>query len=897
MNKILFLKILPATLLFLWSGAVCLGETTAGIPSPLERTFIQDDIPEQFIPLLGAQTFSEAERLTAERLYVSARMMESRGKVDAALRNYQRAWRCDSQDSILRNIVTLLVERKKTGELARYFSKLKHPEKLDVLVLRRVAVQLTLQNRWGEAIRAYQASMKALPADALPAARVFLRLELARLAYLNGDYVLSADCFEHVRRAMENPARYELNAPMSEILSENPVETWLMMADAYLLAQRPDSAELFFHKAEEKELLSVREKKDLDAEKKIRVTYDFHRARVAFCRKQYHQCEKLLKESLENHLRDEGSGPFLLLDELYTQIKKEDQLISELERLYKLDAENVQLGYFLASKLLLSSRNHLTSPEGMTQLLRAKKLYELLSRTTPTLDGYSSLLEISVYRDDPQEFYMVIAQIIMQMESFSMITDVLENVHRNVAARSDDLTRNNAIKEKERETQKNESDAPLGSRDVAEDTSGDMAGDTSRDIDVDVRYQTEEKLARHKENVIRGDDQDVASENVNREKAWYALAQRAYEFGKTLELEHAGPVSEEMLALCLANVYLAQELDKAVEASKWFILAARTGEEKKLQSESEEKDSSAKKSNKEKVSTLRVADMICLERGNALMLRKRYAEAIQVLCFAWTQLQKDEKSGGAVLHLDSKKQEQKAAVLYYLCAAYTLDGQILEGIRTATEAIQLRPDDAQFRARLAWVYFMGKREEKALEMYRGILERFGGDYTDENVREIVAQTRTVLSSLESRLGNAQLAEELLQCVLDEYPDDAGAHNDLAYIWAAGGKNLERAVCMAQYAISQDNKNSAYYDTLGWIYFHQGRYEDARRELENASRYEADAVVWSHLGEVYSVMNNSDGAIRCWKKSLEVFTEYDKDKITYDVRDLEHVKKRLGLFRE
>ena len=122
------------------------------------------------------------------------------------------------------------------------------------------------------------------------------------------------------------------------------------------------------------------------------------------------------------------------------------------------------------------------------------------------------------------------------------------------------------------------------------------------------------------------------------------------------------------------------------------------------------------------------------------------------------------------------------------------------------------------------------------------------------------------------------AEELLEQVLDEYPEHAGALNDLGYLWVDQNKNLDRAVRMIQQAIEVDPDNEAYRDSLGWAYFQLGRYPEAVEELTRAVAAggdDPDGVILDHLGDAYEKVNQVESACHSWRRALTTF-ERDKD---------------------
>ena len=81
--------------------------------------------------------------------------------------------------------------------------------------------------------------------------------------------------------------------------------------------------------------------------------------------------------------------------------------------------------------------------------------------------------------------------------------------------------------------------------------------------------------------------------------------------------------------------------------------------------------------------------------------------------------------------------------------------------------------------------------------------------------------RYYLSNVYSSLGDIKKAEGELLKVLEANPPPspqllASANNDLGYLWADEGKNLDRAESMIRNAVRFEPNNAAYLDSLGWV---------------------------------------------------------------------------------
>jgi len=64
------------------------------------------------------------------------------------------------------------------------------------------------------------------------------------------------------------------------------------------------------------------------------------------------------------------------------------------------------------------------------------------------------------------------------------------------------------------------------------------------------------------------------------------------------------------------------------------------------------------------------------------------------------------------------------------------------------------------------------------------------------------------------------------------------------------------------------------DSLGWVHYQRGEYEQAVTQLERAVELleVPDAVIYDHLGDAYARLNRIDKAREAWQKALETDPE-------------------------
>src|SRR5438270_10341350 len=98
---------------------------------------------------------------------------------------------------------------------------------------------------------------------------------------------------------------------------------------------------------------------------------------------------------------------------------------------------------------------------------------------------------------------------------------------------------------------------------------------------------------------------------------------------------------------------------------------------------------------------------------------------------------------------------------------------------------------------------------------------------------------------------------------------ADAYNYLAYMWAEHNVHLDEAEQMIKLALQANPDNGAYLDTLGWLEFREGKFDQALVDLQRAAQKLSrdDPVVLEHIGDACAKLNKSAQAIDAWQKAL------------------------------
>ena len=153
---------------------------------------------------------------------------------------------------------------------------------------------------------------------------------------------------------------------------------------------------------------------------------------------------------------------------------------------------------------------------------------------------------------------------------------------------------------------------------------------------------------------------------------------------------------------------------------------------------------------------------------------------------------------------------------------------------------------------------MARRYEEAMTVFNTALGIIPGNSDLLYARALVAE----------RLGRIDQLETDLKFILKTEPDNAHALNALGFTLADQTDRFEEAYDYLKRAIEIMPDDPAIIDSLGWVQYRMGNYDEAERLLRTAlSRFD-DAEIAAHLGEVLWVKGKQQEARGIWQKALE-----------------------------
>ncbi|MBV8206030.1 MAG: tetratricopeptide repeat protein [Acidobacteria bacterium] len=143
------------------------------------------------------------------------------------------------------------------------------------------------------------------------------------------------------------------------------------------------------------------------------------------------------------------------------------------------------------------------------------------------------------------------------------------------------------------------------------------------------------------------------------------------------------------------------------------------------------------------------------------------------------------------------------------------------------------------------------------------------------------------------------AEQIFRRLLAEDSHNAAVLNYFGYMLGDRGVRLEEALNYVKKAVELEPQNAAYLDSLGWIYFKLGNYDQAEDNLRKASeRMNNDPTIQDHLGDLYQKTGRLKQAAAHWERALDEWQhsvpgDVDQNDVTKTQKKLESARVKLA----
>lgn len=317
-----------------------------------------------------------------------------------------------------------------------------------------------------------------------------------------------------------------------------------------------------------------------------------------------------------------------------------------------------------------------------------------------------------------------------------------------------------------------------------------------------------------------------------------------------------------------AKTFLGQKVEEQPDNRRLRLILARMYFEQRQLEAAKEQYGEALKFSPNDGDVLFALALIALEQKDDLLARKYFEKMVR-----W-----DQRPGEAHYYLGgiAERQSNKVEALkayqqvgtgYEFLPAQARIASILVGDGRWEEA---RKHLARMRASMPEHQQQLIMIEAQLLADRG-LEQEALSFLDE----VIALDPTNVDLLYFRAMTGQrfdrldVLEQDLRRVLSVDPDNADAMNALGYTLADLTDRHEEALELIQRALTLRPDEPAFIDSMGWVLYRLGDYENAVTYLRRALSLFKNDEVAAHLGEVLWVMGSEDEATLIWQEALEL----------------------------
>jgi tetratricopeptide (TPR) repeat protein len=181
-----------------------------------------------------------------------------------------------------------------------------------------------------------------------------------------------------------------------------------------------------------------------------------------------------------------------------------------------------------------------------------------------------------------------------------------------------------------------------------------------------------------------------------------------------------------------------------------------------------------------------------------------------------------------ILGIDPENDMARKQILAYAIEANDTVGVV----NICKPAVEYKTNDPVFYYYLGVGYFQMKERQKALDAFKGGLERVENS-DNENKLQLCVNMYALMGDIYHSLGQDDKAFQAYDSCLVYRQNDAMVLNNYAYYLSLKKKDLQRAEEMSRQSNELDPDNATYLDTLAWVLFQLKRYDEAKEYMDKA----------------------------------------------------------------
>lgn len=275
--------------------------------------------------------------------------------------------------------------------------------------------------------------------------------------------------------------------------------------------------------------------------------------------------------------------------------------------------------------------------------------------------------------------------------------------------------------------------------------------------------------------------------------------------------------------------------------------------------------------------------LVALENGNLAIAESLFREMIasrnhasEAHYYLGRLLEEQDQLAKALFHFEQV--ESGPRYFSALSRASTLKGRNGETLLVQQQLAQLRQLQPQ-NAEQFWLVEINMLLDLELPQQALMATAEALDTYPEN-----HNLRYSRAMLYEQQGKLDAMEQDLRQILQAEPDNATALNALGYTLTIHTDRHEEAYQLIRQAYHLEPENPAIMDSMGWILYQRGEWEEALEFLSEAFELMPDPEIAAHLGEVLWKKDRQEEARMIWRRTLS--DAHEGDNITPIMETLE-----------
>jgi tetratricopeptide (TPR) repeat protein len=214
------------------------------------------------------------------------------------------------------------------------------------------------------------------------------------------------------------------------------------------------------------------------------------------------------------------------------------------------------------------------------------------------------------------------------------------------------------------------------------------------------------------------------------------------------------------------------------------------------------------------------------------------------------------------------------ALLALSANVYGAGGDLFNQEAALSRLVELEPGNVRAFISLASIYTRTNRLNEAR-----------GRFAPVTTGAAAVGAQTMVGLLYEAQNKKKEAQQVYERLLAARPEAAVAANNLAWLYAESGGNLDEALKLARQATRRHPDSPEFNDTLGWVSLKKGLVPDAVRALEATVRQRGDNPQFRyHLGVAYTQARDTTKAAEQLQAALALQPDFRDARLALDALD-------------